>query len=423
MTDRVLADHLSTDASALATPDSHVLVIHRWRDRHALYEDYLDHHTHRVSYITTELARQSIPDGAAGVVVVPATDDLAEVRAAADVLIGRFGMPRRVVALNEGDLDTAARLRAGLGVTGQHPDDLARFRDKLTMTQMVADAGIPTPAFADATDVDAVRTFAETHGWPVVVKPRRGTASRGVLRLDSPADLPQFAGSPPEPRLVETFCPDPIFHVDGLWTGTELGPWRASRYLNTCVDFTTGLVLGSVEVDDPRLLEPLGKFTAAVAGALSDEPWVFHLEVFVGTDGDEVRLTFLEVGYRVGGAEIPFVWREVHGIDLMASAAAIQLGYRPASAGPPAWRTGGWLLVPTPVPAPCRVVTAELPLAPDEGPYAGVVPPVGYRVPRVGGYEHVGARFRFRGATTADVERAIVATASHFRLDCVPEES
>jgi biotin carboxylase len=403
--------------------NEHILVIHRWRDRYARYEDYVDHHADRVTYVTTTLARPAIPSSAVEVVTVSATDDFAEVCKAADALVERFGVPARVIALNEGDLDTAAMLRAYLGCPGQDPTQLARFRDKLTMVQLVAAAGIRTPAFADAPDADAVREFVGQHGWPVVVKPRRGTASRGVVRLDSADDLVRLSDLPAEPRLVQRFCADPIYHVDGLWTGTQLGPWRASRYLNTCVDFTTGAALGSVEVDDETLLDYLAEFAAAVAGALSDEPWVFHMELFVGSVANAPpQLTFLEVGYRVGGAEIPFVWREVHGVDLMAAAIDVQLGRQPAIASPSSWRTGGWLLVPTPVRAPCRVVAAKLELGPDEGPYASVIPPIGYLIPRVGGYEHVGARFRFQGARTDDVEKAIVTTASRFRLDCVAEQ-
>ncbi|MER5768955.1 ATP-grasp domain-containing protein [Streptomyces sp. NPDC001985] len=403
----------------------HVLVIHRWRDRHAHYEEYLDHRAHRVTYVTTELGLASVPPGAAAARVVPATDDLGAVWSAVSALCADFGAPRRVLALNEGDLDTAATVRERLGCPGQTPGELARFRDKLTMNLTVAGAGVPVPRFADAPDESAVREFAGRHGWPVVVKPRRGTASRGVVRLDSPAGLTALRGLPPEPRLVQRFSPDEIFHVDGLWTGDRLGPWRASRYVNTCVDFTRGEALGSVEVDDPEVLGPLTGFLTRVAGALSTEPWVFHLEAFVRTprEGGAPEFRFLEAGYRVGGAEIPFVWREVHGIDLMRAAADVQLGRRPDLPVPARWRTGGWLLVPSPVPAPCRVTAWDLPEppGPEDGPYASVIPAVGQVVPRVGGYEHVGARFRFRGASSGDVEKAVVRTAARFRLECAPE--
>ena len=404
----------------------HLMVLHRWRDRYALYEEYIDHIDAQVTYITTAIGRASVPATAAAVAEVGATDDFAAVLDAALSLVGTFGQPTRVLALNEGDLDTAARLRERLGCPGQLPRDVERFRDKLAMTRIVAEAGLRTPAFAEAPDAEAVRRFAQREGWPVVVKPRRGTASRGVLRLDRPEDLALLDAPAPEPRLVEAFCSDPIYHIDGLWTGSALGPWRASRYINTCVGFNDGDVLGSVEVDDPALLEALGRFAAAAAGALSDQPWVFHLETFVGAGPDGTpEITFLEVGYRVGGAEIPFVWREVHRVDLMSAAVAVQLGQPPLLTQNPAPHRpdaiGGWLLVPTPVPAPCRVIAVELPEQ-ESAPYASVIPPVGYLIPKAGGYEHVGARFRFRGQSTEAVESAIAKTAAHFQLTCAIEE-
>ncbi|MEV7970155.1 hypothetical protein AB0O34_29840 [Sphaerisporangium sp. NPDC088356] len=409
----------------------HVVVLHRWRDRYADYAAYLDHTAYDVSYVTTAIARESVPDQAAGVELVAATDDLAEISAAVAVLAARLGPPRHLVALNEGDLDAAAALRGALGCGGQDSAALTRFRDKLTMAETVAAAGLPVPPFADAPDTASVRAFAARHGWPVVVKPRRGVASRDVLVLRSPADLARLDDTPVEPRLVQAFVADPILHVDGVWTGTGLGPWRASRYVNTCLDFTFGAHLGSVEVDDPELLGPLEEFTAGAGAALGGgEPWVFHLEAFAGAGpAGEPRIVFLEAGARVGGAEIPFVWREVHGFDLMAAAVDIQLGRAPAVRPLPRGATGGWLLLPVPVSTPCRVAGSGLaPPAGDgaeavehvDGLYAQVVPPVGAVIPKAGGYEHVGARFRFRGASSRDVEAAIAKTAASFRLWCEP---
>lgn len=90
----------------------HIVVVHRLRDEHAPYENYIDHTTHRVTYVTTELGWPSLPPAAAGVVEVTATDDFGQVSAAAAALTALFGAPDRVVALNEGDLDTAALVRA-----------------------------------------------------------------------------------------------------------------------------------------------------------------------------------------------------------------------------------------------------------------------------------------------------------------------
>ncbi|MEU9030711.1 biotin carboxylase [Streptomyces sp. NPDC048383] len=407
----------------------HLLILHRWRDTHARYADYIDHAVNRVTYISTELGRSSVPTSAEVVVTVPSTDDLPAVRAAVTELQIRFGVPERLVALNEGDLDTAAQIRQELGIVGQTPAALAVFRDKLMMCRQVASAGLPVPAFAPAPDSDAVRAFGAAHGWPLIIKPYRGTASRGVVRLDSKAALDPAAGLDSqlaaERHLVQSYVDAPILHIDGLWEGTSLGSWTASRYVGgTCADFTRGTYLGSVEEDDPQLLAAVDIFTRSVAAALGGcRPLVFHLEAFVTETPDGgPALTFLECGARVGGGEIPFVWREVHDADLMAAAADIQLGRTPVLPALKTDEVAGYLLLPLPVPAPCTVERAGWETVPPEKllPYAIVHASVGTLVQPISGYEHVGTRFRFRGQSTSEVEQAIEAAAAGFRLDCTP---
>ncbi|MEU7633231.1 hypothetical protein AB0C34_25170 [Nocardia sp. NPDC049220] len=373
----------------------------------------------------SEVARGSVPEDAAAVVTVVDADDIVVMRAALGGLTERFGRPVRVVALNERDLEVAARLRVDLDLPGHRPGDVVRFRDKLGMCRVVADAGIALPAFADAPDTAAVLDFAEVHGWPVIVKPRLGLASRGVIQLNSSFDAAQLAEFATEPRLVQQFCSDDIVHIDGLWTGSELRPWRASRYLTKCADFDRAGVLSSVEIDDRDLLAHLEAFTRTVCAEMSDtDPLVFHLEVFLGRELDGVpRIQFLEIGARPGGSEIPFLWREVHGYDLMAAAADIQLGRRPRSDPLPNATVAGWLLVKPSIPLPCTVTATSRPL--DQiggGPYASVLPAPGSFLPAVQSYELCGARFRFAGASSAEVERGIQRTAADFQLHCVPGE-
>jgi biotin carboxylase len=143
----------------------HVLVIHRWRDRYAHYETYVDHSTSHVTYVTTDVGTPGVPPTAAAVEVVRATDDLAEVRAAAGRLTARFGRPAAVVALKEDDLLVAARLRAEWNLPGPTEAELLPFRDKREMTRRVAEAGLPVPASAAVSAPGQVTGFAARHGW------------------------------------------------------------------------------------------------------------------------------------------------------------------------------------------------------------------------------------------------------------------
>jgi biotin carboxylase len=423
----------------------HIVVITRWREHYAQYERYLDHDAHTVTYVAAEIAVDSVPPQAAEVAPVRRTDDLEEVRAAVHALVGRHGLPAGIVALKEDDLLVAAQLRADWGCAGELPEDLLRFRDKYLMASAIAEAGLPVPEFAPAPDADAVAAFAGRHGWPVVLKPRTGSSSAGVTMLDGPEQLASTAASLvssevpsaawPEPMLVQKCNPHPIYHVDGVFTGDTLATWRASRYVNSCLGFRDGLFLGSVEEDDPELLALIGTFTRRYLAALTARPTPFHLEMFVDRAG--MRCEFLEVGARVGGAEIPFIWRELHGYDLMEAAFRIQLGEPvPQAAADVPRRTpeqrhspgpedsperGGWLLIPAPAEKPCRITEVTPMTGREPGPYSESLLSVGEVLPAADAYyEHVGGRFRFRGRDSGEVEKALVATAEAFRVTAEP---
>ncbi|MFE0698986.1 ATP-grasp domain-containing protein [Streptomyces sp. NPDC058872] len=409
----------------------HVMILHQWTDRFAEYESYVDHTAHTVTYIAAPWSLGSIPGTAAAVQQIASTKDESLLRGAVDELIARYGVPHRIVALNESDLDLAAVLREELGVPGQTPAELAPFRDKLVMAEQLTEAGVAVPATAHAADHQVVRSFADEHGWPVLLKPACGTSSIGITRLDSADDLAAFAFPPDETLLVQPYLPHDVLHVDGvsLGDGLGLGAWRASRYVNTCFGYTKGEPLGSVEIDDPVLLARVEDFTTRTTAALSAGPVVFHLELFVSGPQEAPEVQFLEIGARPGGAEIPFLWREIHGIDLMKAAFALQVGDPvpdEARSLPPVEETerAGWLLVRTPEVRPCRVIASELAPSAEKGPYETVRPIRGQTIVATPGHEHSyegsGARFRFRGRSSAEVLAKVERTVAAYDFRCRP---
>jgi hypothetical protein len=80
-------------------------------------------------------------------------------------------------------------------------------------------------------------------------------------------------------------------------------------------------------------------------------------------------------------------------------------------------RVAGWLLVPAPGDRPCRITEVISMTGRPRGPYAEAIPGLGEVLPAADSYyEHVGGRFRFRGATTKEVESALAETARSFRV-------
>ncbi|MGB7238443.1 MAG: hypothetical protein WBD41_21020 [Rhodococcus sp. (in: high G+C Gram-positive bacteria)] len=401
----------------------HVVVLHRWRAPYALYESYLDHTRHHVSYVTTEVGAAGVPLAAAGVGLVSATDDIVEVRTAVANLAARYGDPTAIIALKEDDLLTAAQLTVEYGLPGRRPGDLEVFRDKLTMATAVHAIGLAQPPFASASGPADVLAFGDRHGWPVVVKPRRGSSSEGVHVFGSGDIDPTWrAGS--DGAIVQSFVDGTLVHVDGIFDDRIMYPWRVSRYVGSPLDFRTGGWLGSVELDDPEAIAVVESYANTLLSALTDRPMPFHLELFLRPDSDgHLSCVFVEVAARVGGAEIPFVWREVHEFDLMGEAFRCALGdYSPE----PDRRTlesteyAGFLLVPSPAIRPCRITSIDRALGEAWAPpelYAEETSAVGEIIPDAAAYyEHVGGRFRFRGRSSSAIEEAIHAVAQQFAI-------
>lgn len=398
----------------------HVIIIHRWRARYAEYERYLDHNQYAVTYVTTEVGASAVPPAATEVTLVAATDDLASVADRIKELVERHGQPHAIVALKEDDLLVAAQLRQDWGCAGQSLHDLLPFRDKMVMAEKVAAAGVEIPAFAPAPHAGAVREFGERHGYPLIIKPRIGSSSDRVSQLEAPTDADQVDYDNDGPFLVQAFDGRQIYHVDGYFDGVALGPFQPSRYVNTTpLGFRFGEILGSVEEDDPALVAAIGAFSERAMAALTDRPTVFHLEVFV--DRRTGSCAFLEVGARVGGGETPFIWREIHGYDLMEVGFRVALGLAPRPWPVAGGEVAGFLLVPAPATRPCRIIEATPMLGHTPSLYAEALLAPGEIMPAADAYyEHVGGRFRFRGPSAADVEAGIVATAREYRVRAEP---
>ena len=183
----------------------HIIVIHRSRGPIAPYLDRIDHVANIVTYVCAAQVLHRIPAHEAAEVVV--FDGAEPVDDAVRGLIDRHGVPKRLVAISETDLLTAAQLRAEFGIAGDLPAHALPFRDKLVMYATAAAAAVPVPAFAAATSVSDVSEFVQQQGYPALLKPRMGSASIGIVRLSAAADLAELPDLDSEPFLVQRFCP------------------------------------------------------------------------------------------------------------------------------------------------------------------------------------------------------------------------
>lgn len=85
------------------------------------------------------------------------------------------------------------------------PEALAHAQDKIVMRRAIDRLGLPNPEWAEVSTIEELRSFGATIGWPIVLKtPRGGYDGKGVMVLDSPADMaPAAAWFQGRPLLAE----------------------------------------------------------------------------------------------------------------------------------------------------------------------------------------------------------------------------
>jgi len=92
-----------------------------------------------------------------------------------------------VLAVDDHGLELAALLRKKLGLAGNPLQAVRVTRDKLAFRQLQQTNGFNCPDFRAATSEADALALASSLQYPVVVKARRLSASRGVVRADDAA--------------------------------------------------------------------------------------------------------------------------------------------------------------------------------------------------------------------------------------------
>jgi biotin carboxylase len=207
-----------------------------------------------------------------------------------------------IVAVDDGGTRAAALAAERLGLRGNSAVAVARARDKAAMRAALDEAGVPQPAWRLGTDVEAL---AGELGPPVVVKPLTLSASRGVIRADSPAEAAAAAEriraiiqDPTAELLVERFVPGDEVAVEALLQDGRLevlavfdkpDPLEGPYFEET--------IYVTPSRKPPELLETIRRATADAAAALGLTEGPVHAELRVGP-----QLAVLELAARsIGG--------------------------------------------------------------------------------------------------------------------------
>ncbi|MER9216864.1 acetyl-CoA carboxylase biotin carboxylase subunit family protein [Mesorhizobium sp. M0663] len=222
---------------------------------------------------------------------------------------------------------TVGKLCRHFNLPGPNPASVERCSDKFTQRQLLAEAGVPIPAYRLATNGSDVESSAAEIGLPVIVKPAVGSGSVGIRLCRNVDELAEhttylLGGQHiwrSSPRiLVEEFAQGPCYWADimgdqiiGIGSG-DFGPPPHFVYRSSTIPAPL--------TDDEH--ERIADVSLSCLRALG-LGW--------GPTGIEYRWTkrgpvVIEVNPRLHGAPTPQLIQLAYGIDLITEHIKLAIG-------------------------------------------------------------------------------------------------
>ncbi len=201
------------------------------------------------------------------------------------------------------------------------------------MRSLYARAQAPSPAHRIIRDLPAARTFAASHGLPLVVKPARGWGQRGVRVVEDLAELHQAVADSlaaaaqmmPDPRCVlEQFIVGREFSVDAYTCDGRTEVLAVTERIITQYPDPPGITFAEVHPPELPADEREAVEAAALAGlrALGIDRGPSYTQVRSGPAGAFI----VETALRLGGGLDPDVTLLASGVSLYRKIVGVALG-------------------------------------------------------------------------------------------------
>ena len=229
-----------------------------------------------------------------------------------------------VLSMTELGLLPAARIADALGLPGISPQAVERTRDKLLMREWLQQKAFSRVVSSQVSGSQDIEAFAQSQGYPVIVKPRSGQGSQSIMRFDSPEQLSACALSEQD-YIVEPFLCGPEFSVEAFsFNGHHMIAAVTGKLTNDGDQHNPFVEVGHVVpapiTDEERCT--IEDYVRRFLTAMEISDGCSHTELRLTANGPEV----IETHTRVGGDSIPTLVRQATGCDLLDLAVQWPLG-------------------------------------------------------------------------------------------------
>ncbi len=212
----------------------------------------------------------------------------------------------RLEATIEAHTLPAAQVRENCTIPGTSVRTAWLCRDKPSMKQALREAGVPTAASTAANSAAEVAAFADTVGYPLILKPRAGAGAQGTVRVDSRSELDAalaaFGSEGAGSIAVEEFVEGHEGFYDTLSIDGAVAADFVSHYFPNVLEamrtrWISPQFVSTNRVDAVADYGELRALGARVIAALGIGTSATHMEWFFGPKG----LRFSEIGCRPPG--------------------------------------------------------------------------------------------------------------------------
>ncbi|MER9638548.1 acetyl-CoA carboxylase biotin carboxylase subunit family protein [Mesorhizobium sp. M0228] len=230
-------------------------------------------------------------------------------------------------SLDESVYGTVSKLCRHFDLPGPNPESIERCCDKFVQRQLLAEAGVPMPAYRLAADATEVESAAAKIGLPVIIKPAVGSGSNGVRLCRTVAELAEHATyllggkevSPSSPRiLVEEFARGPQYCATIM--GNEVIGISACDFASPPHFVYREWTYPALLTDDEHAR--IADVSMRSLRALGLGWWPTNIEVRWTERGPAV----IEVNPRLGGAPAPQLIELAYGVDLVTEHIKLVIG-------------------------------------------------------------------------------------------------
>jgi hypothetical protein len=235
---------------------------------------------------------------------VPSVVDVDALESAVRFIQSRIWVDR-LEATIEAHVEAAAAVRERCGIPGTSVRTAFLCRDKPAMKEALRSAGVPTAQSDGADNPEALRNFARSVGYPLIIKPRSAAGASGTVRVDNDAELeaamPGLGFQYGNSVAVEEFIEGHEGFYDTISIGGRVALEFASHYYPNVLEAMRTRWISPVFITTNRIdssgYDEVKEMGQRVISHLGIETSATHMEWFFGPKG----LKFSEIGCRPPG--------------------------------------------------------------------------------------------------------------------------